>query len=82
MSEKEKARKEDIRDLAVMPFDLEDGAQLPHLMGWSMHDFQLERARQMEDREIGAQYFLRLRRQRRIRKGSRGGKPPLSPSTG
>jgi hypothetical protein len=57
--------------LAVMPFDLEDGAQLPHLMGWSMHDFQLERARQMEEiaEELGAQYFpLRLRRQRRIRK--------------
>ena len=68
MSEKEKARKEDIRDFAVMSFDLEDGAQLPHLMGWSMHDFQLERARRMEEiaEELGAQYFPR-----RLRKTSR-----------
>ncbi|MGI6034530.1 MAG: hypothetical protein ACOYCE_01810 [Limnochordia bacterium] len=71
MSEQEKARKEDIQDFAMMPFDLEDGAQLPHLMGWAMHDYQLERARRMEEiaEELGAQYFpRRFRGSRPLRK--------------
>ncbi|MGI6037362.1 MAG: hypothetical protein ACOYD6_03960 [Limnochordia bacterium] len=58
MGEKEKAWKEFIAQGAIMPLDLEDGAQLPHIMGWSMYDYQLGRARAMEEiaEELGADY--------------------------
>ena len=50
LSQKEKELKRIAEEYSVAPLDLEDGTQLPNLMGWwAMYDFQNYRARILEE---------------------------------
>lgn len=50
LSQKEKELKRFVDEMGIAPLDLEDGTQLPNLMGWAgMFDFVNYRARALED---------------------------------
>ena len=58
MSQKQKELKRIVDEVGIAPLDLEDGTELPNLMGWSgMFDFVNYRARALEEiaESLGAQ---------------------------
>ncbi len=58
MSQKEKELKRHVEDCGFAPLDVEDGVQLPNMMGWiGGFDFKTHRARVLEEiaAELGAE---------------------------